>query len=211
MKSDWASEHLQVIRTLMERSAVYRRALAPITLLAGTLGLAASATGLLLDWRTPRSFIGCWLVTAVLGAAGAFVLARRQALKDSESFWSPPTRRVAQAMLPPIVAGGLGTMLVLLSAPAGATVPPSWLGLVPAGWLVLYGCALHAAGFFMPRGIKLFAWGFVAGGCALVGLQAIAGLPLEKHGHEIMGFFFGILHLAYGAYLRATETRNPVA
>ncbi|MDB6016752.1 MAG: hypothetical protein JWR19_1241, partial [Pedosphaera sp.] len=30
MKSDWAAEHLQTIRTLMERSAIYRRALAPV-------------------------------------------------------------------------------------------------------------------------------------------------------------------------------------
>ena len=30
MEPNWAAEHLQVIRTLMERSALYRRALAPI-------------------------------------------------------------------------------------------------------------------------------------------------------------------------------------
>ena len=30
MQTDWASENLQVIRTLMERGAVYRRALAPV-------------------------------------------------------------------------------------------------------------------------------------------------------------------------------------
>jgi hypothetical protein len=209
MNSDWASEHLQVIRTLMERSAVYRRALAPITLLAGTLGLVSAGLGLAFNWRTPRLFIAAWLTTAVIGAVGAFVLARRQALKDAEAFWSPPTRRVAQAMLPPVLAGGLGTLLIWASTPAGAANVPPWLGFVPAGWLVLYGCALHAAGFFMPRGIKLFAWGFVAGGCALVGLQAVAGLPLERHGHEIMGLFFGVLHLAYGAYLRATEASNP--
>ena len=31
MEPNWAGEHLQVIRTLMERSALYRRALAPVT------------------------------------------------------------------------------------------------------------------------------------------------------------------------------------
>ena len=35
METNWAAEQLQTIRTLMERSAVYRRALAPIMLFAG--------------------------------------------------------------------------------------------------------------------------------------------------------------------------------
>ncbi len=211
MNSDWASEHLQVIRTLMERSAIYRRALAPITLTAGTLGVGAAGLGMWLDWRAPRLFIGCWLVTAVIAVVIAFFLARRQSLRDAEAFWSPPTRRVAQAMLPPLVAGAAGTVLVWASAPASTGAVPGWLGLVPAGWLVLYGCALHAAGFFMPRGMKRFAWVFVAGGCAVVGLHAMAGLPLERRGHEIMGLFFGVCHLTYGVYLRATEPNSHPA
>jgi len=27
----------------------------------------------------------------------------------------------------------------------------------------------------------------------------------------LMGFFFGVLHLAYGSYLYLTEKKNPVA
>ncbi len=45
MEPKWAEENLQTIRTLMERSAVYRRALAPIMLFAGLLGVTAAATG----------------------------------------------------------------------------------------------------------------------------------------------------------------------
>jgi len=46
MESNQAAEHLQVIRTLMERAALYRRTLAPIMLCAGTLGLLAGAGGI---------------------------------------------------------------------------------------------------------------------------------------------------------------------
>src|ERR1700690_4243469 len=35
METNWAAEQLQTIRTLMERSAVYRRALGPVMLFAG--------------------------------------------------------------------------------------------------------------------------------------------------------------------------------
>ena len=47
MDSNWASEQLQTIRTLMERSAIYRRALAPIMLVAGAAGVVAAGIGLL--------------------------------------------------------------------------------------------------------------------------------------------------------------------
>lgn len=210
MNAEWAAENLQVIRTLMERSAIYRRALTPMMLMAGVMGLTTAGLGIALDWRTPRWFIGSWLVTAVIGLIVAFVLARRQALRDAEPFWSPPMRRVAQAMLPTMVSGAVGSVLVWLSVPAASTKIPAWLGFVPAGWLVLYGCAMHAAGFFMPRGMKLMGWIFVAGGCSVVGLQAIVEWPLEHRGHEVMGLFFGAGHLAYGLYLRATGTRTPV-
>ena len=60
MQPDRAAEHLEVIRTLMERSAVYRRALAPVMTLAGVLGTAAAA-GWLLHFETPLVFTGFWL------------------------------------------------------------------------------------------------------------------------------------------------------
>ena len=43
MEKNWASDHLHTIRTLMERSALYRRALAPVMIAAGVLGMAGAA------------------------------------------------------------------------------------------------------------------------------------------------------------------------
>ena len=71
MKSDWAEENLQTIRTLMERSAIYRRALAPIMIFAGLLGIAAAAIGLSCHLETMRAFGTLWLGTAVIVVAGA--------------------------------------------------------------------------------------------------------------------------------------------
>ena len=67
MESNWATEHLQVIRTLMERSAVYRRALAPIMTFNGVLGILAAIGGVLARIDSPRFFIGYWMVVALLG------------------------------------------------------------------------------------------------------------------------------------------------
>src|SRR5260370_19012209 len=104
MESNWAAEHLQVIRTLMERSAVYRRALAPIMTFNGAIGSIAAGLGILLKLDSPRDFILYWAGVSVLALAGSFLLVRRQALKDAQPFWSPPTRRVTQAFLPPFTA-----------------------------------------------------------------------------------------------------------
>src|SRR5262250_2406716 len=107
MESNWAAEHLQVIRTLMERSALYRRALAPIMTFTGVLGTAAAVFGWLRQIDLPTHFILYWAGVGIIALAGSFLLVRRQALKASEPFWSPPTRRITQALLPPLVAGAI--------------------------------------------------------------------------------------------------------
>jgi uncharacterized membrane protein YfcA len=205
MESNWAAEHLQVIRTLMERSALYRRALAPIMIFTGIVGVTGGALGWLFNISSPRSFIGFWAGVGVLALSGSFLLVRRQAIKETEPFWSPPTRRVAQALLPPLFIGFIAGLLAL--------VCPQWDFLkpwaLPAFWILLYGCALTAAGFFMHRGIKLLGWLFILCGCALVATRCYtaAWLSLE-FGHQVMGGVFGGLHLAYGIYLYFTEPRR---
>jgi len=212
MDTNWAAEHLQTIRTLMERSALYRRALAPVMIWDGAWGTAAAAGGILGGINTAPGFIGYWMAVALAAVAGSFLLVRRQALKDSETFWSPPTRRVAQALLPPLLFGGvLGAVLLLPGSAGRAALPTApqlalvWLPLV---WVGLYGCALHAAGFFMPRGMKVFGAVLVLGSSALClsGLPARAAAPV--FGHAVMGLAFGLSHLAYGIYLYFTEPRG---
>lgn len=205
MDSRWANEHLQVIRTLMERATVYRRALAPMMLASGCLGLAGAAVGILGDVERPRSFAALWIAIGLLAAGVAAWLVRRQALKEHEPVWSPPARRVAMAVLPAFSAGAvLGLVGGFAPAFREASAVAVWL---PVAWLVLYGCAAHAAGFFMPRGIKVLGWIFVAGGCGFAAFHD-PGLPMWRLGHLAMGAFFGALHLAYGGYLLCTERKD---
>lgn len=218
MESNWATEHLQVIRTLMERAALYRRALAPVMLWTGAVGLLAALAGWQMGVQSPRSFAGYWLAVALVAAAAAFVLVRREALKEREPFWSPPTRRVAHALVPALAAGLLLTVAVFfgprfaplersLTLYAAHLVAFVWL---PAAWIVLYGCAIHAAGFFMPRGMKLFGWSFILGGSGLFWVK-FADPPTSGLGYAVMALFFGVLHLAYGTYLYFTEQTRKAA
>ncbi len=208
METDWAVENLQTIRTLMERSAVYRRALAPIMLWAGLLGVLAAGGGITFHLDSTRAFGGLWLGTALAVIAGAFFIARRQALKDAEPFWSPPTRRVVQTLLPPLTAGMiLGVAFTLL--PVGGLV--DFTLLLPFLWALFYGCALHSAGFFMPRGVKWFGWVYIVLACGTLCFVIVANPDVNVSGHWLMGFFFGVLHLAYGAYLYLTEKGKNAA
>src|ERR1700691_2429541 len=152
MQSDWASENLQTIRTLMERSAVYRRALAPVMGALGLSGIAAAVLGCYVRFETPRTFAVFWVAASAVCLAEAFLLVRRQALKEAETFGSPPTRRVARALSPSFFGGFAAGLPYIILEPG--RLPEPWL-LVPV-WMILYGCALHAAGFFMPRGFRWF-------------------------------------------------------
>ncbi len=206
METNQAAENLQVIRTLMERSALYRRTLAPIMFCVGTLGVVAALGGIVLKVETLRLFCAWWLVTALVAVAGAFLIARRQALKDREPFWSPPTRRVTQALVPPLAAGLLFSLVLMVFNPGQLR----WLFIFPNA--MFYGCAVHAAGFFMPRGIKLFGWAIIMlAGLAWPGIAMFECDPNPRLDHALMGFFFGGLHLAYGIYLYFTEQRKNEA
>jgi hypothetical protein len=206
MEPKWAEENLQTIRTLMERSAVYRRALAPIMIFAGAMGVAGAAAGIFFSLDSIRAFGLFWLGTAFATVIGALLIARRQAIKDKEVFWSPPTRRVAQALTPPLLAGMfLGAFPIIKNAPHDMAFLSAFV------WILFYGLALHASGFFMPRGIKIFGWFFIIGGCGLFYMFVMGPVNADFSAHWLMGFFFGVLHLAYGAYLYLTERKNPVA
>jgi hypothetical protein len=78
-------------------------------------------------------------------------------------------------------------------------------------WVLFYGCGLHAAGFFAPRGVKLLGWSFIACACVLLLAAAIRNSDLNLKAHWLMGFFFGGSHLAYGAYLYLTEKGKNAA
>ena len=204
MEVNWAAEHLQTIRTLMERSAIYRRALAPVMLLVGILGCAAAGVGYAMHFDDGRGFVFYWVAVAAAALVAAFLLIRRQALKDAEPFWTPPTRRIAEAMIPLFFLGGVVSMLALIPADKAGEI----VLCLPPIWMTLYGCALHAAGFFTPRGLKWLGWVFIGGGTFVFLVVIFCGLRVPHIGNLMMGAGFGGLHLAYGVYLYFTEKRK---
>jgi len=201
-----AREQLSTIRTLMERSAVYRRALGPVMSAVGIIGTVAGLAALGLVPENARAFAFYWLAVAAVSVVVAFLLVRKQAFASGEAFWSPPTRRIAAAMLPPVFAGAAVVGPLVNIHREGSMIAVA----LPPFWLVLYGCALHSAGFFMVRGIRLFGWAFVVAGLlsALTATNPQFVEPSIRIAHLLMTVTFGLGHLAYGAYLHVTEKRQ---
>jgi hypothetical protein len=190
----------------MERSALYRRALAPIMIVTGSTGLVAAAVPSFIRIDSDRTFSFFWLCVSLVSLIAALLLVRRQALKEAEPFWSPPTRRVVQAILPAFFVGFVAAAACVFVSGASA----AWF--LAVTWIVAYGCALHAAGFFMQRGIKLFGWVFLLSGSALLLTGVLwPQMATIEIAHHLMGIFFGLLHLGYGIYLYFTERKRAVA
>jgi hypothetical protein len=206
-----AGQHLEVIRTLMERSAIYRRALAPNMLMLGIVGITAGIAGYFLPLEGSRRFAIYWLSISIGSLAASYLNMRRESLQDHEPFWSPPTRRVTQALAPALFVGAVFGFATAVAPGSVFVIPPSLLAGEPAWqlppvWMLLYGCAIHAAGFFMPRGFKLFGWAYIATGTiVLLTLSRLQPGASLKFAHLLMAIAFGAAHLAYGAYLRITE------
>ena len=205
VNANWAEENLNTIRCLMEQASVYRRAMAPVAIVVGLIGLAAAGLAQTVDWAGPGRFAGYWLGVAFVAAMAALLLIRRQALNSKEDFWSPPTRHVGQAMIPLLTAGlGLGLLEILNQPDARDSIR------LTALWIILYGGALHAAGFFMRRGIRLLGWIYVIIGCLSLLLHELELIPflnennVHWYANWLMGVGFGANNLAYGLYLKLT-------
>ncbi|MDP7010504.1 MAG: hypothetical protein QF685_03915 [Verrucomicrobiota bacterium] len=227
MSADWAKENLRVIRTLMERTMVYRRALAPIMTYTGVVGLLAASLAQWQRIRGPEKFVIFWLCVGLVSLAGSFLLVRRQAIADKDQLWSPPTRRVFQSAAPFFCVGFfLGVSEIFWSTaatnPLYQSDPHHPITRLIAFWLMCHGGAMHAMGFFMKRGIKLFGWVLILAGMSLyiaLNIPIIVdkmpawsnGTPTpDRIGHLLMGVLFGGSHLSYGIYLYFTEERPDV-
>jgi hypothetical protein len=208
MENNWASENLQTIRTLMERSAMYRRALAPIMIVTGVIGLIASVASPFAKTETNFAFTIFWMATSIIAFVTALLLVRRQALQESEPFWSLPTQRVWGALFPNFFVGLAAGLLFLIPG----LIPAGMIWILPPVWMLFYGCGLYAAGFFMQRSIKRFGWIFIFFGLALLfWVLSDEWFRSIAIAHRVMGLFFGAVHLAFGIYLFFTERKKNEA
>jgi hypothetical protein len=193
MQLEHAEHTLETIRTLMDRSQRYEHLSGYSGLLAGgTALLGCVALGLKLLPFGPRlDFAIVWSAVFAVAFAGHVLITFGRARQRSEPVWSRQARTVLLAVLPGFIVGMAITVLM-------------WrldrLDLLPALWLLLYGCGALATSFFAPRSI---AW---LGATSLaVGFISLVLLP----GHAIltMAIGFGVAHIVFGIGVLVAEKR----
>jgi hypothetical protein len=202
-----AAEHLHTIRTLMERSTIYRAISAPTALIGGATALLLSA---FIQWREYRwaarssgvvghisalAFASLWLAALVFVLLVNTFFIYREAQRDHRPLISPPMKLALHAILPCLCLPAAVTVRFFAD---GYGVDHEFI--LVCVWIGFYGLALIATQHFAPRSLVILGWAFL-----LTALLMTIGSPqLEPYSDSpvaniAMGAAFGLYHLIYAA------------
>ena len=177
-----AMDNLKYIRETMERSTAF-------TGISGWglvgIGVSAMAASYIAA-RQPsfRNWMAVWLGEALVALLIAGWSIDRKARAANLPLLSGPGRKVAYSLTPPLVAGGLITIVLYRSGLTNA---------IPGVWLLLYGTGVITGGMFSVSAVPVMGLCFMA-------LGAIACL-LPDFSNWLMSAGFGGLHIVFGVII----------
>lgn len=173
-------DNLRFIRETMEGAACF-------TAVSGVAEMAVGATALAAAYLAARQptterWLGTWLVEAVLALTITAAGMAWKAQRAEVSLFAKPGRRFVLALLPPLLAGALLTVVLFA---AGLSL------LLPGVWMLLYGTGVATGGAFSVRIVPVMGLAFM-----LLGTVAlVAPLPW---GNGLLAAGFGGLHIVFG-------------
>ncbi|HEX2750481.1 MAG TPA: hypothetical protein VHM91_20920 [Verrucomicrobiales bacterium] len=212
-----AASQLRAIRSLMERSTIYRAISAPAAAFAGVVSLV-------LCWwlwsrrdpavaPSPVVFMCLWLgvllVASLVNLALLYVSARRR----GDAFVSPGMKHALRALLPPLLAGFI---MSLLQVAGDENAHYTCYANVADNWILFYGLALLATGSFAPASMQALGAGFFFMGI-LTFLPMVRDYSRKVYEYDAavvhMAFSFGALHLIYAAavFIQHRRSKHPAA
>ena len=193
-----AEEHLRVIRSLMEKATIYRAVSAPTALAGGIAAVIVAAPpvqNLFAQWAYADSFRARWLLALLATLVTNALLIFREARRRGDLLISPGMRAALQALLPPMLCGGV---FFAIFGPAH----------IPAFLAMFYGLGLLATGHFAPRSIVWLGWSFLLAGLLTLVLSLTSWLSFGMVPDYVMVTTFGGFHFVYAActWPRRTQT-----
>lgn len=201
-------EHLRILRSLVERLAIYRALSATVALLGGLASLGISVwmlhrTGFIgsgdgEEAMNAREFIMPWLVPLFLTVVSAVFLLWRDARGEQRSLHSSGLIFALRSVLPEALLAA-AVAYVAWRNPSDLDGPI----VLALTWTSCYGVALLATTHFAPRALSMLGWSFVL--TAVIWLLIISAPTLPEidllHGQTganlLMGLTFGVYHLLY--------------
>ena len=180
---DRAMDNLRYIRETMERAT-------PFTGISGWGEMAIGATALVASVIASQQptftlWLAIWLAEALISVLIAGWSMDRKARSLQMPLFSGSGRKAVFSLAPPVIAGGLLTIVLVR-----AGLPDA----IPGIWLLLYGTGVITGGMFSVRAVPAM------GLCFMV-LGAIALFSPPAFANWFMAIGFGALHLLFGAII----------
>ena len=180
---DRAMDNLRYIRETMERAT-------PFTGISGlgeiAIGVTALVACLIAAWQpTFKSWLAIWLAEGFISLLIAGWSMDRKARAIQMPLFSGSGRKAVFSLAPPVIAGGLLTIVLVRAGLTNA---------IPGVWLLLYGTGVITGGMFSVRAVPAM------GLCFMV-LGAIALFSPPAFANWFMAVGFGGLHLLFGAII----------
>ena len=151
------------------------------------MGLTALAAAVLASRQsTPPGWVAVWLVEAFVAVAIAAPAAATKARRANSTLFSGPGRKFLLSFAPPIVVGGLLTVVLFPGREPFA--------FLPGMWMLLYGTAIVTGGAFSVRAVPIM-------GLCLMGLGAAALFAPAHWGNLFMAAGFGAVQIGFGLWI----------
>ena len=180
---DRAMDNLRYIRETMERATHFTAISGRGEIAIGATALAASVIAA--QQPTFKLWVAIWLAEGLISALIAGWSMDRKARAVQMPLFAGPGRKAVFSLFPPIIAGGLLTIVLVQAGMTSA---------IPGMWLLLYGTGVITGGMFSVRAVPAMGLCFMA-------LGAIALFSPPVYANWFMAAGFGGLHIVFGAII----------
>lgn len=180
---DRAMDNLRYIRETMELATAFTGISGWGEIAIGVTALAASAIAAL--QTTFNAWLAVWIAEGLISLLIAGWSMDRKTRSIKMPLGSGPGRKAVFSLTPPMLAGGLLTIVLVQAGLTNA---------IPGVWLLLYGTGVITGGMYSVKVVPIM-------GICLMALGALAVFSPPAFGNLFMAVGFGGLHMVFGAII----------
>jgi hypothetical protein len=180
---DRAMDNLRYIRETMERATAFTGISGWGEIAIGITALLATAISALQS--TFNAWLAIWIAEGLISLLIAGWSMDRKSRAIDMPLGSGPGRKAVFSLTPPLIAGGLLTIVLVQAGLTNA---------IPGVWLLLYGTGVITGGMYSVRVVPIM-------GLCLMALGALALFSPPAFANWFMAAGFGGLHLVFGAII----------
>ena len=180
---DRAMDNLRYIRETMELATAFTGISGWGEIAIGVTALIATAIAALQS--TFNAWLAVWIAEGLISLLIAGWSMDRKTRAIKMPLGSGPGRKAVFSLTPPLLAGGLLTIVLVQAGLTNA---------IPGVWLLLYGTGVITGGMYSVKVVPIM-------GICLMALGALALFSPPAFGNWFMAAGFGGLHVVFGAII----------